>query len=374
MVKNTLSNDDVSRLLTDRSVDARVETAAKLAKQFEQGELSGKERQLAEEIFRLMVRDAEVRVRQSLAIHLKESSALPHDVAVILAQDVDTVALPILQFSKVLTDSDLIEIVRSQGVGKQVAIAKRSDVSASVSDALVETHNQEVVVSLVANDSADISEEALQQVVDDFGGNTDIQGSLVQRAKLPVTVTERLLTMVSDQLRQRLVSHHQLSTSIAGDIITQSRERATITLSAGADRDDVEGLIRQLNANHRLTPSIMLRAVCMGDMAFFEAGMAELGEVPLANAQRLIYDGGPIGLKALYDKAKLPEVLFPAIRCAIDVARENAFDGGEQDRERYCRRMIERVLTQYEELGVTFDSPDLEYLLTKMDQLPASLA
>ncbi|HLN24219.1 MAG TPA: DUF2336 domain-containing protein [Patescibacteria group bacterium] len=374
MVKNTLSNDDVSRLLTDRSVDARVETAAKLAKQFQQGELSGKERQLAEEIFRLMVRDAEVRVRQSLAIHLKESSALPHDVAVALAQDVDTVALPILQFSKVLTDSDLIEIVRSQGVVKQVAIAKRPDVSASVSDALVETHNQEVVVSLVANDGADISDAALQRVVDDFGADTDVQGSLVQRAKLPVTVTERLLTMVSDQLRHRLVSHHQLSTNVAGDIITQSRERATITLSAGADRDDVEGLVRHLNANQRLTPSIMLRAVCMGDMAFFEAGMAELGEVPLANAQRLIYDGGPIGLKALYDKAKLPEVLFPAIRCAIDVARENAFDGGEQDRERYCRRMIERVLTQYEELGVTFDSPDLEYLLTKMDQLPTTAA
>jgi hypothetical protein len=33
--------------------------------------------------------------------------------------------------------------------------------------------------------------------------------------------------------------------------------------------------------------------------------------------------------------------------------------------------MIERILTQYEKLGVTFDSPDLEYLLTKMDHLPS---
>jgi hypothetical protein len=34
--------------------------------------------------------------------------------------------------------------------------------------------------------------------------------------------------------------------------------------------------------------------------------------------------------------------------------------------------MIERILTQYEKHGVTFDSTDLEYLLAKLDQLPAN--
>ena len=32
--------------------------------------------------------------------------------------------------------------------------------------------------------------------------------------------------------------------------------------------------------------------------------------------------------------------------------------------------MLERILTQYGDLGVEFDSDDLEYLLTKMGQLP----
>ena len=59
------------------------------------------------------------------------------------------------------------------------------------------------------------------------------------------------------------------------------------------------------------------------------------------------------------------------MRAAIDVARETEYDGGENDRERYSRRMIERILTQYGDLGVEFDSDDLEYLLTKMGQLPA---
>jgi uncharacterized protein (DUF2336 family) len=131
--------------------------------------------------------------------------------------------------------------------------------------------------------------------------------------------------------------------------------------------------VKHLNVYRRLSPSIMFRAVCMGDMAFFEAGMAELTQVPLSNARKLIFDPGKRGFKALYRKAALPAVLFPAFRCALDVARENELDGGELDRERYRRRMIERVLTQYEELGVTFDSTDVEYLLAKMSQLPPTL-
>ncbi|HXP97129.1 MAG TPA: DUF2336 domain-containing protein [Telmatospirillum sp.] len=371
MVNSKLTRQDVDKLLTERSVEARVETAAKLAAQFDSGELSPSERRLAGDILRLMAHDAEVQVRQSLAIHLKESAALPHDLAMDLARDVDTVSLPILQFSQSLTDSDLIEIVRSREVLKQLAITRRATVSTTVSEAIVETGTPEVVVSLVSNEGAEISEDSLQSIVDVFGNETTIQGSLVHRKNLPVTVAERLVTMVSDQWRDLLMSRHQLSGHLAADITRQSRERATINLSAGADREDVEGLVRHLNAHRRLTPSIMLRAVCMGDMMFFEAGMAELGAVPLINAQTLIHEPGELGFKALYGKSKLPEPLFPAFRCALDVAQENKFDGGDLDRERYGRRMIERILTQYEKLGVTFDSPDLEYLLAKLDHLPS---
>ena len=133
MANKKLTQDDVSRLLSDPSVDTRVETAAKIADGFNAGALSDGERKMAEEIFRVMVKDAEVRVREALALNLKESSGIPHDVAVSLAKDVEQVALPVLQFSDVLTDDDLIEIIASQSPEKQVAIAKRKNVSDNVS-------------------------------------------------------------------------------------------------------------------------------------------------------------------------------------------------------------------------------------------------
>ncbi|HIJ38255.1 MAG TPA: DUF2336 domain-containing protein [Rhodospirillaceae bacterium] len=368
MATGKLSQQDVVRLMTERSAESRVATVAKLAGEFDQGELSDAERQLAEDIFRLLVKDAEVRVRQALAVHLKESAVLPHDVAVTLAQDVDQVALPILQYSKILTDQDLIAIVRSDNVTKQIAVTQRAEVSAQLSDALVETHNSDVVASLIGNQGAEISAQTLNKVEREFSDNPEIALSLQQRS---VTLAERLMTSVSEQLEEQLVQRHHLSDGMAADIMTQSRERATIALTAGADRDDVEGLVRHLRANGRLTPSLMLRAICVGDTAFFEAGIAELAKVPVTNAVRLIHDPGRLGFRAIYDKAELPDAAFPAFRCAMDVAAETEFDGGEMDRERYCRRMVERILTQYELMGVNFDSGDLDYLLARIKSLPS---
>ena len=142
-------------------------------------------------------------------------------------------------------------------------------------------------------------------------------------------------------------------------------------MSAESDENDLDRLVEQLNANGRLTPSIMLRALCMGDLNFFETGIARLIGVPVVNARSLIHDSGGLGLQAVYERAGLPHTHFPAARAAIDVVRETEYDGREHDRERYARRMIERILTQYGDLGVDFESDDLEYLLTKMDQLPA---
>jgi uncharacterized protein (DUF2336 family) len=371
MTRQKLTGEDVAKLLTDPSAEMRAKTAAKIAADFGDSVLTDTERKLAEEILRLMVKDAEVRVREALAHNLKENPRLPHDMAKSLAHDVDSVALPVLQFSEVLNDADLIEIVRGQGAIKQIAIAKRPTVSESVSDALVDTGDENVVTNLVSNDGAEISETSLQRVVDDFGDRENIQDAMVHRPKLPITVSERLVTMVSEGMKEELARRHELPADMATDLILQGRERATISLSTESDKDELEKLIRQLHENGRLTPSIVLRALCMGDLNFFEAAMVQLTGVPLVNIRQLIHDSGDLGLRGVWHRAGLPDAHFMAVRAAIDVARETEYDGGENDRERYSRRMIERILTQYGDLGVEFDSDDLEYLLTKMNELPA---
>ena len=107
----TLTQDDLEQLMSDPSEDARVETVTKIADHFIQGKLLRHEHGMAQEIFRLLLNDAAVRVREVMAQNLKECAGLPHDVTLALANDVESVALPVLKYSDVLTDDDLVEII-----------------------------------------------------------------------------------------------------------------------------------------------------------------------------------------------------------------------------------------------------------------------
>src|SRR4051794_6363076 len=361
-----LTQRDVERLLADPSPQTRAEMAAKVAASLESVRLTDGERKLAEGIVRVMARDAAERVRQALAENLKSSQSLPRDVAMTLARDVEAVALPVLGAPSVLTDADLIELVRTGTAAKQTAIAGRPEVSAEVAGVLVESAPEQAIAKLVANPGAKIAPESLGRVLDRFGDSPAIQEPLVHRDQLPVTVAERLVALVSDTLRDYLVTHHDLPAGIASDLVLQSRERATVSLfTDGQDSADVERLVEHLRRNGRLTPSLMLRALCMGDVAILEASLSLLGKVPLTNARLLIHDAGRLGLKSLYERAGLPARLLPAFRVAVDVSHETLLDGEPGDLDRHRRKMIERILTQYEDLS----SEDLDYLLNKLGDL-----
>jgi uncharacterized protein (DUF2336 family) len=359
----SLTKSDVARLLADPSPATRAELAAKVARNLDATELSDSERNLAQDIIRVMARDTVVRVRQALADNLKASPNLPHDVAVTLARDVEAVAIPVLSVSHVLTDADLVEIVRSGTDGKHVAIAVRPAVSAGVAEALAESASETAVAALVANEGAELGERSLGKVIDRFGASPAVQEPLVHRARLPITIAERLVAVVSETLKNYLISNHELPPGVAADLVLQSREKTTVTLLSGeSDEGALERLVAHLSSNGRLTPSLLVRALCTGDVGFFEAAMAHLAKVPLTNVRLLIHDAGRLGLKSVYERAGMPAALLPACRIALDVLHETPYDGGDDDLERHRRRVIERILTQYEDLA----SEDLDYLLTKL--------
>lgn len=76
-----LTKRDVERLLTDPSVDARADTARKIAEDYQDQVFSPEQREMALQIFEIMVKDAEIRVRMALSEHLKECPDIPRDIA-----------------------------------------------------------------------------------------------------------------------------------------------------------------------------------------------------------------------------------------------------------------------------------------------------
>jgi uncharacterized protein (DUF2336 family) len=368
-MSESLTPQDVQRLLQDPSPATRAEMAAKIAGQFGIQGLSASERALAEDIVRIMAKDVAVKVRSALSQSLKSNSNIPHDVALAMARDVEEVSLPFIEVSTVLTDNDLVEIIRRGSAEKQTAIAKRANVSEGLADVLVNVAGEGAVAALMANDSAKVSEKTFVKALDRFGDSEAVQSSMVNRPSLPVTVAERLVAVVSEQLRERLVSKHDLPADVAMDVVLQSREKATYGLVGGAGEEELIKLVAQLKRTGRLTSSLLLRALCLGDLPFYEVAMAQLAQIPVTNARLLIHDSGRQGLRPLTSKAGLPQSLYPAMRIAVDVAHETEMDDGENALERHRRKMLERILTQFEEMG----SEDLNYLLNKLSDLQASL-
>lgn len=367
-----LTKDDVNRLLTDPSPEARAATSTKLAQNFDAAKLSDEERQIAEDIFRILSKDAEIRVRQALSAHLRANPDLPRDVALTLARDVESVALPVLKASDVLTDEDLIAIVHGESAAKQTAIAQRPRVSEQVSDALVDTGNEDAVARLVRNEGARISEAAYGRVVENYSSSSAVTDSLTRRLDLPPAISARVVAAMSDRLHEYLIDEHDVSPDIASELILQVREQAIMSLlDYGSSDAELENLIDQLHRKNGLTPSLLLRALCTGDVAFFERSLAKLTGLPLQNVQLLIHDKGMLGLESLYLRAELPKALFPAFRAAIVLAIETDYDGGSNDRERYVEKMLERVLTRFPDPSKRISSSDIEFLIAKLRQIAA---
>jgi uncharacterized protein (DUF2336 family) len=101
---------DVERLLHDDSPDSRASVLEKIALNYNQEHFRGRERDIAEQVFRLLMKDVALRVRETLAERIKDNVNIPRDIVLHLANDVESVANPVLIHSKVLSDADLVRI------------------------------------------------------------------------------------------------------------------------------------------------------------------------------------------------------------------------------------------------------------------------
>lgn len=347
--KAGLSQADVRRLLSEPDKESRVEVAQKIAEGHSSGAFQQTELLVAEQIFRLLLRDTETRVRAALAEGLKHDTNAPKDVIKALASDEGSVAAPVLEHSEVLDDEDLIEIVRGhEEITKHIAIANRKTVSNSVSAALVDTENPTVVSHLVKNEGATISERSLKKIIDDHPESEDIVSTVVQRANLPVTVVENLLNIVSDSVAEELKGKYGAVSEKLEREAQRARENMTLKLlDTTTDPNEVQLLVDQLHEAGRLSPSIILTALCRGNFAFFEISLAKTAGIPASNARKLINDKGDLGFKSLYQKAGLPDSMFDPCKIVLSVMHEMHQQGELRPGNiNFANRVVEKIFIQ----------------------------
>lgn len=338
-----LSQEDVTLLMHEDSADTRINVLDKISRNYNAHKFSEREQQFAEEIFRLLMRDTELRVRQILAEKIKDNDSVPRDIMLHLAKDTEQVAIPVLQASSVLSDADLVHIVEnSRQISKLVAISKRHTLSERVSHALIETHYPQVVRSLLDNESAEIPSKDHDIILQEFHDEPSILETMAKRGTLPLAAAEKLVGMVSESVAAALAEKYNIDSRQLGQ---QTRDHLTLDLMPlGSSDEEIETAITQMIAYDRLSPSIILTSLCRGHLRFFEIALAKLARIPKANARKLIRDRGSLGFQALYHKTKLPESTFDAVRLLLHSIIDAEQDGEKPGTPHYANVVVERML------------------------------
>lgn len=364
-----ISSEDVKHLVSHPDRDVRAILAQKVCREVKSLDLSAREREVVKEILWLIARDAAAMVRRALAVTLKNSRNLPHDIAQKLIRDVDSIAVPILTFSPVLDDADLLAILKSKAAAKMMAVSKRAHIGGDVVKAIVRYGDSRVVASVAANDGAEIGVELGVKMLEIYHDNDLIKDSFIARRDLPPLMVEKLITLVSSEAARRLYENHEVPLDIAVGLAGQTRERASVDfISQSWVSSDLKSLIARLDAEDRLTNSLIIRAACCGQMRFCEQALAQKSGVSLYKSALMIHDGGPFGLKALCHQAGLDGRDFAILRASLAIYRDLESTGGKISRRQYQSTMLERILS----LPITFSDADTDYLFDKLDTVRAA--
>ncbi len=181
---------ELSQTVATNSAPPEVDVRRQLAKRLSDvicipsSHLTPQERHMAGDVLVELLRDADVKLRESVAKRLVMLNEAPRTILVILAKDDIQVARHVLEESRSLSDSDLIQIARKVSGAHRKVIAKRRKVSDSVVDAIVEFLEEDVVETLLKNKGASFSETALQRILTVSRSHQPYVKLLVQREEL----------------------------------------------------------------------------------------------------------------------------------------------------------------------------------------------
>lgn len=312
-------------LARDEDQDVRSSLAEKIARIAPglTADEQDKVRRMTYEALEILAHDQVTRVRQILSEALKDVVDAPPELIRRLAKDVElVVAGPVLQFSPVLTDEDLIEIIGNDPIhGALAAISSRAEVSENISDALVAADESDVIAALLSNPSAQIREETLDSILDRATDEEQWHAPLVKRPVLPPGAATRLARFVTDNLLTllierkdldsetasavRLVVERRLKEEASGPEETPSKAGKGKEKSAGQKEKTPLNVAKDLHKDGKLDEANISQALKKGERDFVIAALSVLAKVKMKTVRKIVSAHSAKGLVALSWKAGL---------------------------------------------------------------------
>lgn len=250
-------------LVNDPEADVRSELARRIgrlvpgADEIMQGELGG--RVLA--LFEKLAADKLPRVRAIIAEEIKSADNVPEHIVKALARDTEiSVCGPILQYSPLLSDVDLMELVAGAAVeGAAKAIALRSNVSEELAAAIANTLEIPAVTALLANPGVLISENTLDLIITEAAEHEVLHEPLVRHPNLSLRAIRHIASFVARSLLEDLVVRHDLDKKTASFLRNRVLERIEEESAEAEHADQTFASIRKSYKQGKLDNKAVLR-------------------------------------------------------------------------------------------------------------------
>lgn len=271
-------------------------------------------RAMTYETLALLARDQTPTIRRILAEALKSEPRVPREVIARLARDLEIiVAAPVLEFSPILTDEDLLDIIRSSPVaGTLSAIAKRGGLSSDVSNVIAGSADTEAIADLLGNDSAQLREETLDAMVARARTTQRLHEPLVRRANLPHGAARRLATFIADSLLQVLAQRRDLPPETVSAVrrVVHDRLKATRPTIPVENRETLEieeeyEKARLMKESGQLTEELIRASISRNHLAFARAAIGVRADLTADVVSRILASASPKAVTALGWRAGL---------------------------------------------------------------------
>jgi len=260
------------------------------------------------EVIAVLAQDQATRVRQIVAETLKDMASAPPEVIQRLARDVEeVVACPVLEFSPLLSDQDLLEIIDEGCVsGKLCAISRRRGVGERITDAIARTEDSHAIAELLENKSAQIREETLDRLVEAAVEVTAWHEPLVSRPQLSMKAVRKLAAFVTESLLGRLEAREGLDRKTTRAVAREVHRRIDQRETDENGGELAEKHVRGLHAKGQLTDEVLTRALNRGDRDTVRFGLALRAGYSVALVDHILSAHSAKGVTALSWQAGCP--------------------------------------------------------------------
>ena len=328
--KSSLPNEDLSALFQmarDKSSAGRKALVNAVSDLFFNNTdvLSDREKALMTDILRQIIHDVEMSVRRELAERLAEAKQAPHELILTLANDEIEVAHPLLIQSDILHDFDLVEIIHHRTLEHQLAIAMRSTLNESVTDALVEAGNEDVVAKMIENPNARISKSTMEYLVDQSKRVDTYQNPLLKRPDLGPELAKKMYWWVSAALRQHIVKNFKID-ALSLDETLESTVKNVIDrndTASGGESSKPANLAERLSEEGKVTPRMLVQVLRQGEVPLFEAMFSKMSGLRPRLLRRMLFEPGGEALAILCKAVNIDKPDFASIFMLSRKARNN---------------------------------------------------